>query len=207
MDKIDIENWSRKDHFHFFKKFDEPFFGFVVQVDCTRAYAVAKERGYSFFLYYLHKSLTAVNEVEAFRYRMDGNTVLIHDVAHASPTITRQDGTFGYAYFDFEKDFVLFSEKAKVEIERVQLSKGLEPAVSGENVIHYSSIPWIDFSGLSHARMLSSGDSIPKICFGKMMEDATSKRMAMSVHAHHALMDGYQVAQYIDLFQKLMNEG
>jgi chloramphenicol O-acetyltransferase type A len=30
--------------------------------------------------------------------------------------------------------------------------------------------------------------------------------MPMSVHVHHALMDGYEVAKYIDLFQGMMNE-
>jgi chloramphenicol O-acetyltransferase type A len=99
-----------------------------------------------------------------------------------------------------------FLAEAKQEIERVQNSTGLVPAISGENVIHYSSIPWINFTALSHARAFSFPDSCPKISFGKMTEENGKKQMPLSVHVHHALMDGYHVGQYLDLFQTLLNE-
>ena len=51
---LDIDNWKRKDHFHFFRQFEEPFFGVTVNVDCTNAYNTAKSNGISFFLYYLY---------------------------------------------------------------------------------------------------------------------------------------------------------
>ena len=203
--KLDLNTWNRKDHFHFFRQFEEPYFGVVVPVDCTNAYNISKEHGYSFFLYYLHCSLRAANEVENFRYRISGDEVLVHDVVHASPTINRPDGTFGFAYMDYEVDFEKFADKARMEIERIQNTSGLIPAMSGENVIHYSSIPWVNFTSRSHARLYSVNDSIPKISFGKMTEDAGKKQMPMSIHAHHALMDGYHTARYVDLFQNFLN--
>lgn len=203
---LDLDNWPRKDHFNFFKQFEEPFFGVTVTIDCTKAYNKAKEEGISFFLYYLHKSLAAANTVEAFRYRIKGNEVLVYDEVHASPTINRPDGSFGFAYMDFHNDFETFYGEAQQETERVQNSKGLVPAVSGENVIHFSSIPWINFTSLSHARSFSFNDCIPKISFGKMTEANGVKIMPVSVHVHHALMDGYHVGQFIERFQQLMNE-
>jgi chloramphenicol O-acetyltransferase type A len=41
---INIETWARKDHFNFFRQFDEPFFGVTVNIDCTKQYAAAKEK-------------------------------------------------------------------------------------------------------------------------------------------------------------------
>ncbi|SDZ50589.1 hypothetical protein SAMN05444412_11869 [Rhodonellum ikkaensis] len=32
--ELEIEKWSRKDHFRFFSQFEEPFFGVTVQLDC-----------------------------------------------------------------------------------------------------------------------------------------------------------------------------
>jgi chloramphenicol O-acetyltransferase type A len=124
---------------------------------------------------------------------------------HASPTINRPNGTFGFAYFDYKPDFQSFRVEAQAEIDRVQNSTGLVPAMSGENVIHYSSIPWINFTGLSHARAFKFPDSCPKISFGKMTEDGGRRLMPLSVHVHHALMDGYHVGQYIDLYQEMLN--
>jgi chloramphenicol O-acetyltransferase type A len=167
-----------------------------------QAYAAAKEKGVSFFLYYLHKALGAANSVEAFRYRIGGNEVFLYEKVNASPTINRPDGTFGFSYIDYHSDFNDFETEAQKEIERVQNSKGLVPAVSGENVIHFSSIPWINFTSLSHARSFSFNDCIPKVSFGKMTEANGIKTMPVSIHVHHALMDGYHVGQFVEAFQK-----
>ncbi|HAN39920.1 MAG TPA: chloramphenicol acetyltransferase, partial [Chitinophagaceae bacterium] len=67
----------------------------------------------------------------------------------ASPTINRADGTFGFSYLDYDANSEIFYRKATGVIEQVQQSTGLIPAINGENVIHYSSIPWIDFTSLS----------------------------------------------------------
>ncbi|MDB5062166.1 MAG: chloramphenicol acetyltransferase [Mucilaginibacter sp.] len=204
--KIDLANWPRKDHFNFFNQFEEPFWSATVSVDCTIAYKKAKELGVSFFLYYLHCSLNAANQSEAFRYRIINDEVFIYDDVHASATINRPNGTFGFSYIDFKPQFTEFIEGAKKEIDRVQATTGLFPANSGENVIHYSAMPWINFTGLTHARSFSFKDSIPKISFGMITEDAGKRSMPVSITVHHGLMDGYQVGQYIDLFQKLLNK-
>ena len=204
--KLNINEWVRKDQFNFFKQFEEPFFGVCVMVDCTIAYDIAKAMNVSFFLYYLHKSLAAANKIEAFKYRIDGDNIIVYDKVNASPTINRPDGTFGFSYMDYEESFEEFAKEAQQQIEKVQNTPGLIPAISGENVIHYSSIPWINFTSLSHARSFSFNDSIPKISFGKMTNENGKRTMPVSIHVHHALMDGYDVAKFIDLFQGLMDE-
>ncbi|MBS1610523.1 MAG: chloramphenicol acetyltransferase [Bacteroidetes bacterium] len=203
---IDINTWPRKDHFNFFRQFEEPFFGVCININCTRAYETCKQNGYSFFLYYLYASLKAANSTEPFRYRIAGDKILHYESVNASPTINRPDGTFGFGYMDYKESFSEFMNMAEIEIEKVRNSPGLVPAITGENVIHYSSIPWINFTSLSHARSFSFKDCIPKISFGKMTENNGIKSMPVSVHVHHGLMDGYHVGQFIDRFQELMNE-
>lgn len=199
-----IENWNRKEHFHFFKTFEEPFFGVTVEVDVDTAWHYCQKRQLSFFLYYLYQALRAANEVEPFRYRIAGEDVYIYDVVHASPTINRDNGTFGYAYMNYYASFEEFTREAQQEIQRVKQTTGLQPAVQGENVIHFSSLPWISFKGVSHARSFRFADSCPKISFGKISDEGGKKVLPVSIHVHHALMDGYQVAQWLDRFQEGM---
>lgn len=203
---LDIEKWERKEHFNFFKEFEEPFFGITVEIDCTKAYNKSKQKGPSFFLHYLHCSLVAANSVEAFHYRIENEKVIIHENINASATINREDGTFGFSYIPYFEDFNEFVIEAKKEIDRVRKTKELLPAQSGENVIHYSSIPWINFTSLSHARRYSTQDSCPKISFGKLFEKDGKKCFSMSIHAHHALMDARHVSEFIDTFQNIMNQ-
>ena len=45
---LNIDTWNRKDHFNFFNKFDSPYFGITIDVDCTNAYLRAKEQNIPF---------------------------------------------------------------------------------------------------------------------------------------------------------------
>lgn len=203
--RLDIENWDRKEQYLFFKNFDEPFHGVCVNIDCTQAYRKAKELNTSFFLYYLHKSTWAANRVEPFRYRIEDNDVYVYDTIVLSATIDRPNGTFGFSYMDFFEDYALFEAEASKEVDRVRSSTTLELRALAE-VIHYSAVPWINFTSLSHARSFSRGDSCPKISFGKVTEVSGKLIMPVSIHVHHALVDGVHIGQYIDNFQQLMND-
>lgn len=205
--KLDLETWNRKEHFEFFNKMEEPFFGITTNIDCTIGYENAKKFGISFFTYYLHKTLMAVNKVENFRYRIIDNEVYVFDAIDASATIMRDDKTFGFSYIKFEENLKVFSENTIKEIERVRNTTGLfTREFSLINLIHFSTIPWIHFTSLSHARSFSFPDSCPKITFGKIINENNKKSMAISIHVHHGLVDGYHVGKFVNLFQKLMNE-
>ena len=204
---LDLENWNRKEHFAHFCRMEEPFFGVTVEIDCTKAYQTAKSLNTSFFIYYLHKTLVAVNAIENFRYRISEGKIYINDRVNASATIGREDGTFGFSLIEYNSDFKAFEKIALAEIERIQNTTGLfTRSFDDDNVIHFSAIPWLNFTSISHARSYTFPDSCPKISFGKMMTYESGKRtIAMSVHVHHGLMDGLHVGQLVDTFQDLMN--
>lgn len=204
--KLNLETWNRKEHFLFFKQMEEPFFGITITVDCTKAYEKAKEFGVSFFTYYLHKTLVAVNSIEPFRYRIMDQEVYIFDKIDVSSTILREDKTFGFSQIEYAEDIKQFAENTKNEIARIQSTTGLITREYSENIIHFSALPWINFTSFSHARSFTWPDSCPKISFGKMMEENGKKTMAMSVHVHHGLMDGYHVGEFLTFFQDLMNQ-
>ncbi len=96
----------------------------------------------------------------------------------------------------------------KAEIEEVKNSIGLRLNAHAKrnDVIHYSSIPWTHFTGLTHPRKYGDGESVPKISFGKMFVKEDKWFMPVAVYVHHGLADGYHVSKYFEVYQKLMNE-
>jgi len=205
--KLDLNTWPRKEHFDFFTKFEEPFFGLVANIDCTKGYLKAEAQGTSFFLYYLHKTLAAVNSIEAFRYRISGKNVFVYDRIDVSATLTREDNTFGFSLMEYNEDPDIFIEGAKQEIERVRNTPGLfTREFDHDNIIHFSAIPWVDFTSLSHARSFTFPDSCPKISVGKMTENDGIRTMPVSVHVHHGLMDGYHVGLFFEALQREMDQ-
>ena len=67
----------------------------------------------------------------------------------------------------------------------------------------FSAVPWVNFTSVSHARNFAFRESCPKITFGKLSQN---KKMPVSIHAHHALVDGIHVGEFIKEFQRLMNK-
>ena len=171
---IDIATWKRREHYEHFSAFDDPFFGVTVNVDCTRAYQEAKDKGVSFSLLVLHRIVTAAAAVEEFRYRIEGNRVVCYDK-------------------------LVFIRRAKAEMERLQATTGLNKGGTFHpNAIHYSAVPWLSFTDMKHPTNMRSGDSVPKISTGKYFREGERLMMPVSVTCHHGLMDGYHVAQFIE---------
>lgn len=203
--KIDLSTWNRRKHFEFFSQFEEPFFGITASVNATQAYRHAKKTGASFYLTYLHCILAAVNDVEAMRLRIADNNVILHDRIDVSATVNRLDNTFGFSYIEFHPDFDRFCINAREEMERVRNSTELFPVRNSDQVIHFSALPWIDFTSLSHARPFSRPDSSPKLSVGKLVKDGELQKMPLSIHVHHGLADGYHVGLFYEKVQELMD--
>lgn len=205
--KIDLSSWNRKEHFAFFNTFEEPYFGMTTQLNCENAYYKAKSLGVPFSTYYLHKTLVAVNENKPFRLRIEDNEVYEFSEIHGSPTVLRADKTFGFSQIDFDPDLNIFAQHAALETARVEQTTGLFTRDFSPNVIHFSAIPWISFTSISHARSFTLPDSCPKVSFGKMTIDATAKRsIPFSIHVHHALVDGHDVGIFVNRLQDLLNQ-
>jgi len=205
--KIDLQNWKRKKIYEFFKDYEEPYYGISANLDCTEAYDFAKKKGISFFLYYLYLTLKAVNLTEAFKYRIEGDDLYLYDVINGSATIDRDDGTFGFSHIPFFEDLNLFLEKATEEVIEVRTSNQLIRSGIGENVIHFSAVPWTRFTHVSHPRRFGRRDSIPKITIGKFFQEGDRRMIPVSVHVNHAVADGLHIGQYFDHLQKLFSKG
>ena len=204
--KIDIARWERSEIYRFFKDFDEPYYGITVDLECTAAYDRAKKNKHSFFLYYLYLILKAVNQTEAFKYRIEEDELYLFDVVNASSTIDRDDGTFGFSYIPYFEDLGLFMERATEEMIEVRMSDQLIRQEIGENIIHFSSLPWIKFTHVSHPRDYKRRDSIPKVTVGKYYMSDKKRMIPVSVHVHHAVADGLHVGQFFETLQALFME-
>jgi chloramphenicol O-acetyltransferase type A len=204
--KIDIDSWERKELFLFFRDFEEPYYGITADLECTGAYRYARSNGISFFLYYLYLVLKAVNATDAFKYRIEGEDLYHYEVIDGSATVDRPDGTFGFSFMPYTERLETFLDQAAREMERVRSERRLISNEFGQNIIHFSALPWIRFSSVSHPRHFGNRDSIPKITVGKYYQEGDGMFMPVSVHVHHALADGLHVGQFLQILQRLFTE-
>ena len=198
---LDINNWDRESHFKFFKDFDNPFFNICSNLEITELLKICKENDYSFFLAYLFLSIKSANEIEEFRYRIEGDEVIIYDKIHPFSTVSNDNNTFNFCEFTYLDSFTEFQTIGKLAIAETIKNRSLTPKEYRKDVIHYTIIPWVSFTGLKHPRNFNTNDSIPKISFGKYFEEKNKLMIPISIEAHHSLVDGYHIGKYLDLLR------
>lgn len=205
-EKIDIESWNRKELYNFFRGFAEPFYGMTVDLDITELYCYCKEKNESVFIHSLYAILKAVNNSDPLRLRIADGELYRFNKINVSPSIAKDDGTFAFAFMYYNDDFNLFRQHMQEEIERVRHIEGMNLTEDArrEDTIHFSAIPWVKFTSLSHARYLKSEESVPKISTGKIHEKEERMWMPFSIHVHHSLVDGKDVADFIESLQNIL---
>lgn len=203
--EINHEGWARRHLFELFSQFDEPFHGVCLRVDCTETFRFAKENGLSVFLSLLHRSQRAAHDVEAFKLRVVEEKVYSFQAIHAGSAVGRENGTIGFGHYVYKPELIEFVRESAKVLENVKAREDLE-RFPYQNLIRYSVLPWMDFTSISHARQYGNADTAPRITFGKMTEAMGRRTMPVSIHAHHGLVDGLHVAEFVQSFERYLAE-
>jgi chloramphenicol O-acetyltransferase type A len=93
-----------------------------------------------------------------------------------------------------------FVARGRKAIDASQARKHLEPHAAGDDIVYQSSLPWLRFTSFTNA--LDGADSIPRIVFGKCGKEGRRFVMPVAVEVHHALVDGLDVARFLERFQQ-----
>tara|TARA_Y100001954_G_scaffold106824_1_gene115986 strand:- start:1181 stop:1840 length:660 start_codon:yes stop_codon:yes gene_type:complete len=203
---IDIDSWARKEHYCFYKDYNKPYFSLTANVDVTEIINYSKFNNTSFFLLSLFCSMNAINNVDAFRLRMQKDEVRLYDYCHPSSTIFHENKTFTYVLFDYKTTLEAFLKSASILIKKAKENPQLNSIDSLANVTYYSSIPWVQFTSFTNAFNKGQSEDIPRIVFGKYFQEGSRYKMPVAVEVHHALIDGYDVGQYYHQLQSEINK-
>ncbi|MBT8231938.1 MAG: chloramphenicol acetyltransferase [Saprospiraceae bacterium] len=200
---FDVDSWGRKNAFHFYKKFDDPYFNVTANVSINNLLAHSKKNKQSFFLTSLYVALKAANTIDNFKMRYHGEKIKIYDKIHGGSTLFYDDESFGFAYYDFIENEQKFHIDSQALIHKANETKSFDPSGNREDLIYFSSLPWISFTSLKHAQDKLINPSIPRISFGKYFKDGSEYKMPVSVEVNHALMDGYHLGLFFERYETL----
>ena len=201
---LDLTHWARRDLFEFFRGYDNPYFNICTRLDVTRLLSLVHDRpGVSVSLAYHYFALRIANEIEPFRYRLRDSKVIVHDVIHGGTTVLLPNESFSYAYFDYQDDFDTFLFAAGHSIKKVQAEGSLKPTMR-DDLIYFTTLPWVSFTSFAHARTRGRGDSVPRIAFGKFARENDRMMLPISVEVHHALMDGLHAGRFLIRLEEVL---
>lgn len=200
--EIDLDAWERKSTFEFFRDYEDPYFNITANLNVARLYDFCKSNGLAFSLAALYFSLVAANEVREFRLRMIDEKVVEFDRVEATQTILNDDNTFSFSYYALKDNVFDFVADGKIARDKYLGLKTFDVETDRIDLIYYSAFPWVSFTSFKHASRFNNRQTIPRMVFGRMFEEGGIRKMPFSVEVHHAMMDGYHVGKYYNLFQE-----
>jgi chloramphenicol O-acetyltransferase type A len=173
----------------------------TVDVDVTSAWNYSRNRGTpSFFLSSVFVMLKAANDVEAFRLRLRPRGVWRHDRVAVGPTILRADDTFGFVRLEPAGTLKQFAAHGRAMIAGAAAQTGLTSSKNaGDDIVFHSVLPWLRFTSFTNA-LPGKHDSIPRVVFGRCEAHGRRMKMPVAVEVHHALVDGLDVARFLERF-------
>ena len=204
--EIDLQNWSRLDTYNHFSAFELPFFNICCNVDITPVYQKCKINKQSISLALQYCCLQAANNIDEFKLRILNGGVVQYDVIHAGAIVLLPDNNIRFCMYEHTAGFEEFESKASVTRQEVLITRQTQPRSQEQDVIHFSVLPWVSFTSISHPRGLNSKmESIPKITLGKFYKSEGRILLPVSVEVNHCLMDGYHLGLFNEQLTKAID--
>ncbi|MCW8850836.1 MAG: CatA-like O-acetyltransferase, partial [Melioribacteraceae bacterium] len=185
--------------------FDNPFFSICSNINVTELLTYSKRNDKSFFLGALYLSIKTANQIDEFRCRIEDDQVVVYDRIHPFSTVINEEKVFNFCEFEYSDSFSDFSKKSKLSIAETNKLGNLN-LKQRNDVIHYTTIPWISLTSITHPRNFNKKESIPKIVFGKYYKDNYRIMLPVSIEVHHGLMDGYHVGKFLETFRENISD-
>lgn len=201
--KINVDSWIRKPQFEFFKTYENPFFNITANVDVTNLVNHCKKTGESFFLNSLFIGAKVNNQIDEFRMRIRGEEVIIHDIINFGAPVMHENNTFTFCYFKYFDKKDEFLKNAEISLKEEKENPSFNPRHDEDDIIHFSVLPWINFTSIKHARRIPVTDSVPKIVYGKYTKIGDKFVMPISLEVHHALLDGYHAGLFFEKWEEI----
>ena len=199
MHKIDLTTWPRAELFRFFSAVSQPFYSVTFRVDVTNLHHYAKEHSISFYYALGYLVTDAVNAVENFRYAIrDGEIYLLDE---RIPSFTDlHPGSETFHIVTLPKSGTLTEFCAAAQAKSAAQTTLLDQDDETDKLIYFSCTPWFDLTSCTNERDFDKDDNIPRITWGRYVEQDGCETLGMSVEVNHRFIDGLHLGQF---YQKL----
>lgn len=208
MKEIDYSDNDRVNSFNNFIHYSNPTFSVTVRMDVTSLFKRCKEGKRSFFIEFLYHLTKVANGQECFRTRIKNGKVVLYERIDTAYFVLNRNNALVPCFNDFVPDRDLFYRTVRETIDAKKEDASVCPFSETRNdLIYVSSTPWMDFVSITNSYDFNDMDntSIPRIAWGKVVQEGDRYRMSLNISVHHSLMDGYQVSLLIDELQNEIN--
>ena len=194
--EIDMNSYPRREHFEYFSRIPDPYFGVTVTVDVTRLVEFSRSRSASFNLCFIHAAALAANAVPELRRRIYDGRIVEYDICDTSHTEPAPDETYCYCTLRHGMpwdDYLPYAAEAR---RKAVSAPGIGEDEDPEGCFFVTSLPWLHYTELRLPTNDGFGSN-PRIACGKYETDERGRLMLpVTVFANHALADGLHLGKF-----------
>jgi chloramphenicol O-acetyltransferase type A len=184
-----LTDYPRRAHLEFFRRNPNPFYGVTFELDATEIRAAARAASASTYAAMAWAYHGALLGIDAFRTRLVGEDVVLHDTLHVGMTVRAPDRRFTFAKLEWQPDARAFLTHAAGVIARaeqgVDLGSGDAP-----DFAYYTALPKVPFTHFTHVALADPTAGQPEAAFGRFREDGGRSFVPVGVAVNHLYVDG-----------------
>lgn len=207
MEIINYDGWERRTHYQFFRRMDYAHYSISANLDITQFRHKTKMQKLPFYYAMIYAAVHAMNRTEAFRYRIRGDAVILHDcIQPAFTDLSPGSDLFKMVTVEMREDVTGFVQAA-CEKASEQTRYFVAEELSGrDDLVYITCIPRVSFTHISHTISLNKEDSVPRLAWGKYFPQDGRLLLPFSVQAHHSFVDGIHMGQYLSCLQDELDQ-
>ena len=208
MRQIDPKTWNRRETAAFFGALDFPFYNMSWRADVTNLHRAAKESGQPFYCSMIYEVMHALNGVDAFLYKLRGESVVRHDALSPSFTAPAADERFKIVSMDWDgrETRAAFCARAKALADAQTALFPTGEQEQRDDWVYISCVPWVDFLTVTNEMNIDRDDSVPRVSWGRFVPEGDRLRLTVALQVNHRLIDGVHIGKFADLLQSRLDE-
>lgn len=201
--KINIENWKRKEHFNAYRNAVKCGFSLTFKLDISHIIPFIKEHSYKFYPVMIYLLSKAVNKHPEFRMAMKDGELIVWDCVDPVYTVLHTETeTFSALSIPYTENLENFIKEYDGKGGKYKNSLAFFPEKAPENHFNISAIPWVNFDSFNLNIADFTDYFAPTFTMGKYQKEGNSIFMPLSIQVHHAVCDGFHVAKLIETLQE-----
>lgn len=200
MEKIDLNNYKRKDTYIWYKTYNNPYYQASINIDVTDVKSFCDTNNVSFYKTMTYLLTNTINNTEEFLYKTVNDELYKIDRRESSyAAFNLEDETFKFIYPDTTKGFKYFIEDCNNQEEAKEGFANTTKET--DELLFISSLPWFELNSFTNARNDKDNlDSIPRFTWGKYKFDNNKYTIDLCVDINHVYIDGFHLKKLIDNF-------
>ena len=205
MERVDLSSWPRREIFDFFSGISNPYYSVTFRLDVTALRKLTRERGLSFYHSLIWLCTRALARVEAFSYAIaEGQLVRLESRRPSFTHLKPGSELFQIITPPPTDSLEGFCAAAKELAEKQDCF--IVPSGEGIDMIFFSCLPWVDLTALTNEHDAGTDDAIPRITWGKYVEENGRLMLGLSIEVNHRFIDGAHIGLFVQELERLIAE-